>query len=63
MRITLSALHTPAEVDALVEALPWARDAVEHGFGAGEPGTVDQGTGAKGWPPQGMPPNGSVAVA
>jgi 8-amino-7-oxononanoate synthase len=35
MRITLSSLHTQAEVDALVDALCWARDAVEMGFGAG----------------------------
>ncbi|MCI4567927.1 8-amino-7-oxononanoate synthase [Lysobacter sp. CFH 32150] len=34
LRITLSALHTPAEVDALVDALAWARDAVEQGYGA-----------------------------
>lgn len=34
LRITLSALHTPADVDALVEALAWARDAVEHGYDA-----------------------------
>ena len=34
LRITLSALHGAEEVDALVEALQWARDAVEHGFGA-----------------------------
>src|SRR5688572_30078928 len=33
LRITLSALHAPAEVDALVDALAWARDAVEQGFG------------------------------
>ena len=32
LRITLSALHTPADVDALVEALGWARDAVARGF-------------------------------
>ena len=32
LRITLSALHTPADVDALVEALSWARDAVTRGF-------------------------------
>jgi 8-amino-7-oxononanoate synthase len=35
LRITLSSLHTQAEVDALVDALSWARDAVEMGFGAG----------------------------
>ena len=34
LRITLSALHTQAEVDALVDALSWARDAVEMGYGA-----------------------------
>lgn len=33
LRITLSSLHTQAEVDALIEALCWARDAVEMGFG------------------------------
>ncbi len=33
LRITLSALHTPAEVDALVEALAWAREAVTQGYG------------------------------
>ena len=32
LRITLSALHAPADVDALVDALAWARDAVAHGF-------------------------------
>jgi 8-amino-7-oxononanoate synthase len=35
LRITLSSLHTQAEVDALVDALSWARDAVEMGFGTG----------------------------
>jgi 8-amino-7-oxononanoate synthase len=35
LRITLSSLHTQAEVDALVDALSWARDAVEMGYGAG----------------------------
>ena len=34
LRITLSALHTPAQVDELLEALAWAREAVEHGYGA-----------------------------
>ena len=34
LRITLSALHAPDDVDALLEALAWARDAVEHGYGA-----------------------------
>ena len=33
LRITLSALHTPADVDALVDAMAWARDAVEQGYG------------------------------
>lgn len=33
LRITLSSLHTQAEVDALVDALSWARDAVEMGYG------------------------------
>lgn len=32
LRITLSALHTPADVEALVDALAWARDAVAQGF-------------------------------
>ncbi len=35
LRITLSSLHTQAEVDALVDALSWARDAVEMGYSAG----------------------------
>jgi 8-amino-7-oxononanoate synthase len=35
LRITLSSLHTQAEVDALIDALSWARDAVEMGYGAG----------------------------
>ena len=34
LRVTLSALHTPAEVDGLVDALAWAREAVEQGYGA-----------------------------
>ncbi len=34
LRITLSALHGADEVDALLEALQWARDAVAHGYGA-----------------------------
>jgi len=34
LRITLSALHTPQEIDALLDALAWARDAVGHGFGS-----------------------------
>ena len=33
LRITLSALHAPEDVDALVEALEWAREAVERGYG------------------------------
>jgi 8-amino-7-oxononanoate synthase len=33
LRITLSALHTPAEVDGLLDALAWARDAVGRGYG------------------------------
>ena len=34
LRITLSALHGGEDVDALLEALQWARDAVAHGYGA-----------------------------
>ena len=33
LRITLSALHTEAEIDGLLDALNWARDAVELGYG------------------------------
>ena len=33
LRITLSSLHTQAEVDSLVDALTWARDAGETGYG------------------------------
>jgi len=33
LRITLSALHGDAEVDALLQALSWARDAVAMGYG------------------------------
>ena len=33
LRVTLSSLHTQGEVDALIDALCWARDAVEMGFG------------------------------
>ena len=33
LSITLSALHGAEEVDALLEALQWARDAVAHGYG------------------------------
>lgn len=41
LRITLSSLHTQAEVDALVDALSWARDAVEMGYGnAGDTGAA-----------------------
>ena len=36
LRITLSSLHSQAEVDALVDALSWARDAVEMGYGAAQ---------------------------
>lgn len=34
LRITLSALHAPAEIDALLDALAFARDAIDQGFGA-----------------------------
>ena len=34
LRITLSALHGAEEVDGLLEALQWARDAVRHGYAA-----------------------------
>jgi 8-amino-7-oxononanoate synthase len=34
LRITLSALHATEDVDALVEALKWAREAVDRGYGA-----------------------------
>jgi 8-amino-7-oxononanoate synthase len=34
LRITLTALHTPAEIDGLLDALSCARDAIEQGFGA-----------------------------
>lgn len=40
LRITLSSLHTQADVDALVDALSWARDAVQMGFGDTGPGTA-----------------------
>jgi 8-amino-7-oxononanoate synthase len=41
LRITLSSLHTQAEVDGLVDALSWARDAVEMGYGnAGDAGAA-----------------------
>jgi 8-amino-7-oxononanoate synthase len=33
LRFTLSALHTPAEIDALLDALAWAREAIDQGFG------------------------------
>jgi 8-amino-7-oxononanoate synthase len=32
LRITFSALHTDAEIDGLLDALEWARDAVDGGF-------------------------------
>ena len=32
LRITLSALHSDADIEGLLEALCWARDAVEHGY-------------------------------
>ena len=34
LRFTLWALHTPADVDAVVVALAWAREAVERGYEA-----------------------------
>jgi 8-amino-7-oxononanoate synthase len=34
LRVTLSALHATEDVDALVEALKWAREAVDRGYGA-----------------------------
>lgn len=34
LRITLSALHTPQQVDELIDALQWAREGVELGYGA-----------------------------
>ena len=34
LRITLSASHIPQDIDALLDALAWARDAVGQGFGA-----------------------------
>ena len=34
LRITFSALHADAEVDGLLDALQWARDAVGNGFAA-----------------------------
>jgi 8-amino-7-oxononanoate synthase len=41
LRITLSSLHTQAEVDGLVDALSWARDAVDMGYGnAGDAGAA-----------------------
>jgi len=33
LRITLSALHTQADVDGLLDALAWSRDAIDHGYG------------------------------
>jgi 8-amino-7-oxononanoate synthase len=32
LRFTLSALHAPADIDALLDALSWAREAVGQGF-------------------------------
>jgi 8-amino-7-oxononanoate synthase len=32
LRIALSALHSDADVDALLEALEWAREAVDGGY-------------------------------
>ena len=40
LRITLSALHTPQDIDALLDALAWARDAVGQGFGASADATA-----------------------
>ena len=41
LRITLSSLHTQAEVDGLIDALSWARDAVDMGYGnAGDAGAA-----------------------
>ncbi|NUS60939.1 MAG: 8-amino-7-oxononanoate synthase [Lysobacter sp.] len=40
LRITLSALHTPHDIDALLDALAWARDAVGHGYGASADATA-----------------------
>lgn len=37
LRITLSALHSAADIDALLDALAWARDAIDQGFGADAP--------------------------
>ena len=34
LRVTLSALHTAADIDGLLDALAWARDAADHGYGA-----------------------------
>ena len=34
LRITFSALHAPSDVDALLDALGWAQDAIAHGFQA-----------------------------
>jgi 8-amino-7-oxononanoate synthase len=33
LRVTLSALHSPQDIDALLDALAWSRDAIGHGFG------------------------------
>jgi len=40
LRITLSALHTAQDIDALLDALAWARDAVGHGYGASADATA-----------------------
>jgi 8-amino-7-oxononanoate synthase len=40
LRITLSALHTAHDIDALLDALAWARDAVGHGYGASADATA-----------------------
>jgi 8-amino-7-oxononanoate synthase len=40
LRITLSALHTPQDIDALLDAIAWARDAVGQGFGASADATA-----------------------
>ncbi|MCC8363106.1 8-amino-7-oxononanoate synthase [Lysobacter sp. A6] len=40
LRITISALHTPQDIDALLDALAWARDAVGQGFGASADATA-----------------------
>ena len=37
LRITLTALHTPADIDGLLDALAWSRDAIDQGFDHGAP--------------------------